>query len=70
MLNIELSELGVEDVLDDISERLELAIKSKSKKQKNEIIYRVLGALNTLRFVINITETEEQSSNDLSNHGE
>ena len=59
MLKIELNEYGVEDTLKEISEYLESAIKSNSKKQKNEIIYKALGAINTLYYVIDVTETDD-----------
>lgn len=58
MLNIELTEYGVEDTLKEIGEYLESAIKSKSKKQKNEMIYKALGAINTLYYVIDVTEVD------------
>lgn len=67
MLNIELSEYGVEDTLKEIAEYLEEAIKSSSKKRKNEIIHKALGAIDTLYYVINVTEvnTDTDSKSDV-----
>ena len=59
MLKIELYDYGVEDTLKDISEYLESAIKSTSKKKKNEIIYKALGAIDTLYYVINVEEVDD-----------
>lgn len=63
MLKIELHDYGIEQVLKNISEYLEEARKSKSNKQKNEMIYKALGAVDTLFYVISVVnisnDTEE-----------
>ena len=64
MLEIKLNDYGVEDTLKEIGEYLESAIKSKSKKQKNEIIYKALGAVNTLYYVIEVTEVETDAESE------
>ena len=58
MLNIKLSEYGLENTLEEISECLESAIKSNSKKRKNEIIHKALGVIDTLYYVIDVTEVD------------
>lgn len=65
MLKIELCDYGVEDVLKEISEYLEEAIKSSSKKRKNEIIHKALGAIDTLYYVINVTEVDTDTENEI-----
>ena len=66
MLKIELNDYGIEDTLKEISIDLESAIESRSKKQKNEIMNRVLGAIETLCYIMNITEVDV----DIENKGE
>lgn len=61
MLKIELTNYGVEDVLREISNYLESAIEKNSKKQKNEMIYKSLGAIETLYNMINITEIDNDT---------
>lgn len=49
MLNIELMECGLDDTLKEIKSSLESVLgRSYSKKQKDEVIYKTLGAVNTL----------------------
>ena len=62
MLKIELCDYGVEDTLKAISEYLEDAIKSSSKKRKNEIIHKALGTVNALYYVIDVTEINYDKS--------
>lgn len=64
MLEIKLNDYGVEDTLKEISEYLESAIKKNSKKQKNEMIYKALGAIETLYYVIEVTEVETDTENE------
>lgn len=59
MLKIELRDYGVEDILRKISCYLESAIKLNSKKEKNEIICKALGAINTLYYVISVEEVDD-----------
>lgn len=64
MLKIELNDYGIEDVLQEIINDLELAIKKNSKKQKNDIIYKALGKVETLYYVINITEIDNDTEGE------
>lgn len=64
MLKIELNDYGVEDVLKEISDDLQSAIKKNSKKQKDEIIYKALGKIETLYYVINITEIDNDTEGE------
>lgn len=66
MLNIELSEYGIENTLREVSEYLESAIKSSSKKKKNEIMYKALGAIDTLYYVVDVTEVDVNTKNELN----
>lgn len=61
MLEIKLNDYGVGDILKEISDYLESAIKSNSKKQKNEIIHKALGAIETLYYVIEVTEVDDDT---------
>lgn len=61
MLEIKLNDYGVGDILREISDYLESAIKSNSKKQKNEIIHKALGAIETLYYVIEVTEVDDDT---------
>ena len=65
MLEIKLNDYGVDDVLQEICRYLESAIKSKSKKQKNETMNKALGAIDTLYYLINITDA---STNEETEH--
>ena len=56
MLEIKLVEYGVDDVLKNICKWLEDAINSNSKKKKNEIMNRALGAIDTLYYIVNIKD--------------
>ena len=64
MLKIELCDYGVEDTLKAISEYLEDAIKSSSKKRKNEIIHKALGAIDAMYYVISVTEVDTDTENE------
>jgi hypothetical protein len=64
MLEIKLNDYGVEDILREISDYLESAIASNSKKQKNEIIHKALGAIETLYYVIDVTEVETDTESE------
>jgi hypothetical protein len=61
MLEIKLNDYGVENTLTEIRDYLELAIESNSKKQKNEMIYKALGAVRTLYYVIDVTEVNNDT---------
>ena len=66
MLEIKLNDYGVENTLTEIRDYLESAIKSDSKKRKNEMIYKALGAVQTLYYTIDVTEvkTDAESTSD------
>ena len=66
MFNIELIECGLDDTLREIRSDLESVLgRSYSKKQKDEMIYKTLSAVNTLLNIIRVTEvyidTEDKS---------
>lgn len=62
MYSIKLDEYGFEHTLNEVSKCLELAKKSNSKKQKNEMICKAIGAIDTLYYVIYVeTDTEDES---------
>lgn len=64
MLKIELNQYGVEDTLKEISEYLESAIVSNSKKRKDEIIHKALGAIDTLYYVLDVTEVDADTESE------
>ena len=64
MLKIELCDYGVEDTLKAIGVYLEDAIKSNSKKRKNEIIHKALGAIDALYYTISVTEVDTDTENE------
>jgi hypothetical protein len=61
MLEIKLDDYGVENTLTKIRDCLESAIKSNSKKRKNEMIYKALGAVQALYYIIDVTEVEDNT---------
>lgn len=61
MLEIKLNDYGVENTLTEIRDWLESAIESDSKKQKNEMIHKALGAVQTLYYTIDVTEVEDDT---------
>ena len=63
MLNIELNEHGIGGALIRIREYLEKATESNSKKQKNEMIYKALGAVDTLNYMIDIIKVDDDYLN-------
>ena len=56
MLKIELRDCGLDDTLREIIDYLESAIKNKHKKQKDELMNKALGAIETLYYIINVEE--------------
>lgn len=57
MLNVKLTECGFEQVLDDIADNLESVLGKKvSKKQKDEMIYKALGAIDALYQLVLVTD--------------
>lgn len=62
MLKIEFMESGFDDTLEDIKKTLESILgKDKTKRQKDEGIFRVLGAIDTLYNLIYIEEVTSES---------
>lgn len=66
MLKIELNDYGVEDTLKGICKHLESALKSKNKKEKDELINKSLGAIETLYYIINIEEANSDITDESS----
>lgn len=67
MLTIKLYEYGFDDVLKDIEYNLNTALRRTSKKQKNELIYKVLGEVEALRKAVIVeeyVEDEEEVDNE------
>lgn len=64
MLKIELHECGIENTLREIKDYLKSAIESSSKGYKNEMIYKALGAVNALYYVIDVTEVDNDTENE------
>ena len=57
MLNIELTEYGIDDTLKMIKNDLESVLgKGYSKKQKDAVMYKTLGAVDTLWNLIQVIE--------------
>lgn len=61
MLTIKLYKYGLENVLKEAQRDLESALDTKSKKQKNELIFKVLGAVKTLHKVIVVDEYDNDA---------
>lgn len=60
MFNIELTSYGLDDTLKDIMDDLESAIGNNiSKRKKDEIIYKILGTVNTLYRMVQVVEVED-----------
>lgn len=66
MLKIELKDYGLEDTLKEISSYLELAIKSKNKKQRDKLMNKALGAIETLYYIINVEEVNTDVTDESS----
>ena len=66
MLKIELTDYGLEDTLKEISNYLESAIKSKHKKQKDTLMIKALGAIETLCYIINVEEVNTDVTDEPS----
>lgn len=64
MLEIKLNDYGVENTLTEIRDYLESAIKSDSKKRKNEMIHKALGAVQALYYTIDVTEVETNTESE------
>ena len=60
MLKIELNDYGFDDTLKEVIDYLNLAIKSNFKKQKNETISKALGMIETLYYIVKVTEVDSE----------
>lgn len=59
MLNIELTQYGVDDTLKLVTDNLKAALgRNISKKQKDNTIQRAIGSLETLYCLVLVTDTE------------
>ena len=59
MLKIELIECGLDETLREIRENLYSVVgKSSSKKEKDDMIYKAIGALTTLYYTIRVEELD------------
>jgi len=58
MLNIELTSWGLDDTLKEIMRDLENVLgNNNSKKRKDEVIYKTLGAVNTIWNMVTVIES-------------
>lgn len=65
MLNIELTECGLDEILRDINNNLKSVLGRKnSKKQKDDAICKTIGAVNALYQMIMITEVDADTENE------
>ncbi len=59
MLNIELTSYGLDEILKEIMRDLKSAIgNNNSKKRKDEVIYKTLGAVNAIWNMVQVTEPD------------
>lgn len=62
MLNIKLTQYGLDDTIKEIISDLESVIgRSYSKKQKDDMIYKTLGAVNTIWNMVQVVETDNDT---------
>ena len=62
MLKAELTYYGLDDTLKEIMADLEGAVgKEHSKKRKDEILYKTLGAINAIFNMMRVSEAEPKS---------
>ena len=59
MLKIELYEYGFENVISEIKFDLDSALRSKSKKKKDELITKSLGAIESLDKLVLVREFDD-----------
>ena len=65
MLDIKLTEYGLDDTLKYMKDRLETAIGKKvSKEYKDNIIYETIGTINTLYNVLQVTEVDSKTKSE------
>ena len=62
MLNIELLSYGVDDIMKQIVEDLRVALSSNSKRQKDAMIAKTLGAINAIQNMIIIMEVDNDTT--------
>lgn len=62
MLNIKLTQYGLDDTIKEIIDDLESVIGgSYSKKQKDAVIYKTLGAVNTIWNMVQVVEADNDT---------
>lgn len=69
MLNVELLAGGMDDVMRTVLNDLESVLGKKvSKARKDEMIYKTLGVINALWYMLQITETDKdvESTSDVT----
>lgn len=62
MLNIKLTQYGLDDTIKEIIDNLKSVIGgSYSKKQKDAVIYKTLGAVNTIWNMVQVVEADNDT---------
>ena len=62
MLNIKLTEYGLDDTIKEIKSDLKSVLgRSYSKKQKDNMIYKTLGAVNTIWNMVQVIEADNDT---------
>ena len=65
MLNMALRSSGFDDILREIINDLESVLGSNySKKQKDEVMYKTLGTINTLWMLLQVTEVSDDTESE------
>ena len=65
MLKLEILDDGIDNILRDIKEDLYSVVgKSKSKKEKDDMIYKTIGAIRTLYYTIAVREVDDGASTE------
>lgn len=63
MLNIELTSFGLDETLKDIMKDLESVLGGdSSKRRKDEVMYKVLGAVTALWNMVQVVEAEPETN--------
>ena len=65
MLEIKLTEYGLDDTLIYMKDRLETAIgKNVSKEYKDNIIYETIGTINALYNILQVTDVDSETKSE------
>ena len=59
-MKIELTDYGLDDTLKMIQKDLDSALGHNSRRRKDEMIYKALGAINTLWHTIRVSEEAKE----------